>query len=189
MTSKGEIFCNLQLFSRFSSDQWRRKIPLCGSSNISPKFPDEKVTDCDHLDLLHSAKTCAILLLHPREEINFSWTGYWSKNNLRSKLVFEVVQSSPYRPARRHNQAKVLLRVFWVRKRILDTLGSTLSGTQVWVSSLCGASLFHRLRVPDCRRSAWPNQQTTNVHISWYIKWLFDYFIISTVGALTVTTV
>ena len=175
MTSKGEIFCNLQLFSRFSSDQWRRKIPLCGSSNISPKFPDEKVTDCDHLDLLHSAKTCAILLLHPREEINFSWTGYWSKNNLRSKLVFEVVQSLSYKPARRHNQALswgLVKSFFWVRQRILDTLGSTLSGTQVWVSSLCGASLFHRLRVPDCRRSAWPNQQTTYVHISWYIKWL-----------------
>ena len=107
MTSKGEIFCNLQLFSLFSSDQWRRKIPLCGSSNISPKFPDEKVTDCDHLDLLHSAKTCAILLLHPREEINFSWTGYWSKNNLRSKLVFEVVQTLSYKPARRHNQALI----------------------------------------------------------------------------------
>ena len=117
----------------------------------------------------------------------FSWTGYWSKNNIRSKLVFGVVQSSPYRPARRHNQAKVLLRVFWVRKRILDTLGSTLSRTQVWVSSLCGASIFHRLGVPDCRRSAWPNQQTTYVHISWYIKWLYDYFIISTVGAPTVT--
>ena len=107
MTSKGEIFCNIQLFSLFSSDQWRRKIPLCGSSNISPKFPDEKVTDCDHLDLLHSAKTCAILLLHPSEEINFSWTGYWSKNNLRSKLVFEVVQSLSYKPAGQHNQALI----------------------------------------------------------------------------------
>ena len=63
----------------------------------------------------------------------------------------------------------------------------------IWDTKLSTVSFwclfFHRLGVPDCRRSAWPNKQTTYVHISWYIKWLYDYFIISTVGALTVTTV
>ena len=127
MTSKGEIFCNLQLFSLFFQRSMEKKNP--------------SVWQFEHFSEVSGRKSDGLRSPGP---LAFG-------ENLRD--------SAP--ASKRGNQFfldRILVKEQSQIKISIWSLANSLSGTQVWVSSLCGASFFHRLGVPDCRRTAWPNQ-------------------------------